>query len=176
MEAGTNRPVHRDGANGDDRVLTVRQLHNIPQAIRALSPTDPDYIDVFTLTTNDASHRSPDQWARAAFEDVAGLKGQFIWRVLLGLRLKRRASPDHVAGWMIADRCDRGIRLEAHSWMLTGHLVVHVDDEQVSLATILRYDRPIAARIWSPLSAVHRRLAPDLLRDAHRVQQPRKRR
>lgn len=156
-------------------MLTVRQQHDIPQAVRALSPTDPDYIDVFTLITHDASHRSPEQWARAAFEDVAGLQGQFIWRVLLGLRLQRRASPDHVAGWRIADRSDRGIRLEAHSWMLTGHLVVQVDDEQVSLATIVRYDRPIAARIWSPLSSVHRRLAPGLLRDAHKVQQPRPR-
>ncbi|MFF8609571.1 hypothetical protein ACF06X_26990 [Streptomyces sp. NPDC015346] len=126
--------------------------------------------------TDDAPHRSPEQWARAAFEDVAGLQGQFVWRILLGLRLKRRASPDHVAGWRIADRCDRGIRLEARSWMMTGNLVIHVEDEKVSLATIVRYDRPIAARVWSPLSAIHRRLAPDLLRDAHRVQQPRQRR
>ncbi|MFD0268789.1 hypothetical protein ACFVGY_19795 [Streptomyces sp. NPDC127106] len=172
MEPGTNRPTDRDEANRTDVELTVRRQHDIPPAIRALGPADPDYIDVFTLLTHDASHRSPEQWARAAFEDVAGLPGQFIWRVLLGLRLQRRAAPDHLAGWKIADRCDRWIRLEAHSWMLTGHLVVQVGDEQVSMATILCYDRPMGARIWSLLSAVHRRLAPGLLRDAHRVQQP----
>ncbi|WP_187363957.1 hypothetical protein [Streptomyces piniterrae] len=133
--------------------------------------TDPDYIDLFTLTTQDASHRSPEQWARAAFDDVAGLRGQLTWRVLLGLRLKGRgSSADHVAGWQIIDRGDRTIVLKAHSWMLTGGLAVRVDDGQVSLATFVRYDRPIATRVWSLLSAVHRRAVPGLLRDAYRIQ------
>jgi hypothetical protein len=155
----------------NDRALTARQRHDIPEAIRSLSTfDDPDYADLFTLTTDDAVLRSPEQWARAAFEDVAGFQGQVIWRVMLGLRLKWRSSPDHVAGWRIADHTDRWIRLEARSWMLTGHLVMHVADQQVSLATFIRYDRPTAARVWSRLSAVHRRVAPDLLRDAHRAQ------
>ena len=160
----------------DDRALTARQQHDIPEAIRSLSPIPgPDYADLFTLTTDDAARRSPEQWARAALEDVAGLQGQVIWRVMLGLRLKWRSSPDHVAGWRIADRSDRWIRLEARSWMLTGHLVMHVADQQVSLATFIRYDRPAAARVWSRLSPIHRRVAPDLLRDAHRVQHPARR-
>lgn len=157
----------------DDSTLTARQQHDIPEAIRSLSPiNDPDYVDLFTLTTDDAARRSPEQWARAAFEDVAGRQGQVIWRVLLGLRLQRRSSPGHVAGWRIGGRGERWIRLEAGSWMLTGNLVLRVDDGQVSLATFIRYDRPAAARVWSRLSAVHRRVAPDLLRDAHRAQQP----
>lgn len=173
MSPGTNRPGRREEATVKASALTVRQQHDIPEAIRALSPiTGPDYVDLFTLTTDDAAHRSPEQWARAALEDVAGLKGQVIWRVLLGLRLQRRSSPGHVAGWRVADRGDRWISLEARSWMLTGNFVLHVDDGQVSLATFVRYDRPTAAKIWLPLSAVHRRLAPDLLRDAHRVQRP----
>ncbi|MEU0085122.1 hypothetical protein [Streptomyces sp. NPDC006274] len=156
-----------------DRTLTARQQHDIPAAIRSLSTfDDPDYADLFALPTDDAAHTSPEQWARTAFEDVAGFQGQVIWRVMLGLRLKRRSSPDHVAGWRIADRTDRWIRLEASSWMLTGHLVMHVADEQVSLATFIRYDRPAAARVWSRLSAIHRKVAPDLLRDAHRIQHP----
>ncbi|MFD7629629.1 hypothetical protein ACFV7Q_26985 [Streptomyces sp. NPDC059851] len=152
-------------------MLIVRQQHSVPESIRALSPiSDPDYIDCFTLSTNDSSPGSPEQRARAAFEEVAGLQGQFIWRVLLGLRLKWRAAASHIAGWEIADRGDGWVRLEAHSWMLTGHLVVLIAGHEVSLATVIRYHQPIAARLWSPLSAVHRRLAPDLLRDAHAVQ------
>ncbi|MFG3258800.1 hypothetical protein [Streptomyces sp. NPDC048172] len=148
----------------------VVQQHEIPATIRALSPlAAPDYIDLFTLTTPEPTDVPPERWARVAFEDVAGLGGQFIWRVLLGLRLarRRRSSPTHIAGWRIAGRGEDWIRVEARSWMLTGHLVVHVDGErrQVSLATFLRYDRPVAARVWTPLSAKHRSVAPALLRD-----------
>ncbi|WP_141810925.1 hypothetical protein [Nocardia bhagyanarayanae] len=153
---------------GRDAELPVFQQHRIPEAILALGTVaDPDYIDLFTLVTGDAGDWSPEQWARAAFGDVASLRAQFIWRVLLGMRLARRRSPDHVAGWRIAARGDNWITLAAPSWMLTGNLVIHIDGEHMSLATIINYDRPIAGRIWTRLSAVHRSLAPGLLRDAH---------
>ncbi|GAA2390443.1 hypothetical protein [Nonomuraea africana] len=156
------------GSVKNESVLPVFQQHDVPEAIRGLSAiADSDYVDVFTLVTSDASARTPEQWARAAFEDAAALQGQFVWRVLLGLRLQRR--PSRVAGWKIADRGGDWIRLEARSWMLTGHLVILVEDEQVSLATAVRYDRPTAARVWTPLSAIHRRLAPSLLRDAYKA-------
>ncbi|WP_344533725.1 hypothetical protein [Streptomyces albiaxialis] len=133
----THEPEHVSGAVGasgasgpsEDSGGTVVQRHEIPERILALSPlTAPDYVDVFTLTTPEPTDIPPERWARAAFEDVAGLGGQFIWRVLLGLRLarRRRSSPTHIAGWRIAGRGDDWIRVEARSWMLTGHLVVHV--------------------------------------------------
>ncbi|MEU7134975.1 DUF2867 domain-containing protein [Streptomyces sp. NPDC046261] len=147
----------------------VHRQHEIPAEIRALvGPEKNGYADVFTLAA-DGTATSPEQWARALFEDVAGLQGQFIWRVLLGLRLRRRPSPQHIAGWRTAERRDGWIRLEAHSWMLTGHLVVRTGDGQVSMATAVRYRRPTAARVWPPLAALHRRLVPGLLRDAHRI-------
>ncbi|GGR89911.1 hypothetical protein GCM10010252_31020 [Streptomyces aureoverticillatus] len=176
MAPRSNRPADHPGPNSDTRELTVRQEPGVPGAIRALGPNDPDYIDVFTLTTPDAARSSSEEWARAAFDDVAALQGQFVWRVLLGLRLERRSAPDHIAGWKIAERGDDSIRLEARSWMLTGHLVMHVEDEQLSMATIVGYDRPLASRIWPPLSAVHRRLAPGLLRDAYEVRRKKSRR
>ena len=52
-------------------------------------------------TTSAAADRSPEQWARAGVEYAVGLAGQFVWRVVLGLRLERRSSPDHVGGWKI---------------------------------------------------------------------------
>jgi hypothetical protein len=47
----------------------------------------------------------------------------------------------------------------------------------VSLATFMQYGRPPVARLWKaclwkPMSAVHRRLAPGLLLEAHRSLQP----
>lgn len=174
VEPGTSRASRGGGSNEDESVLPVRQQRDVPEAILALSTiTNPDYVDLFTLTTSDASDWSSEQWARAAFEDVAGLSGQFIFRVLLGHRLKWRPSWEYVAGWKIADRGDGWLRLEAHSWMLTGHLVVQVDHEEVSLATFVRYHRPTGSRIWSLLSKVHRHVAPGFLRDTHKVLQAR---
>ena len=122
---------------------TVLRQRNVPGAIRSLSTlAKPDYVDLFTVATVAAADRSPEQWARAAIEDAAGLAGQFIWRVVLGLRLEQRPSLDHVGGWKIGDRDDNWVRLEAASW--------------VSVATFIRYDRPMAAVIWPPLSIGHR--------------------
>ncbi|GAA2602219.1 hypothetical protein SMC26_07840 [Actinomadura fulvescens] len=144
---------------------TVVQQHELPAAIRATSPIT-DYADAFTLVASDAGCWTPEQWARALFEDVAALMGQFVWRVLLGLRLRWRRSVTSVAGWRIAERGDGWIRLEARGWMLTGHLVVHIETDRVTLATFIRYDRRIAARVWTTLSRVHRDEASGLLRDA----------
>lgn len=136
----------------------------IPDTIHAVSGMDrPDYIDLFTVTTNGAGDATPEQWVRTALEDVAGRGGQFIWRGILGLRLDSRPSTERVAGWKIADRGKDWIRLEASSWFLTVHLVTRVDDGHLSAGTFIRYDHPIAPLIWVPLSPVHRRLMPGLL-------------
>jgi hypothetical protein len=68
-----------------------------------------------------------------------------------------------VGAWRIADRGEDWIRLEASSWLLTAHLVIRQGDEHLSAGTFIPYDRPIAALIWVPASAVHRRLMPGLL-------------
>ena len=149
---------------------TVFQQPNVPKAIRSLSTLDsPDYVDLFTITTDGAAGRSPEQWARAGVEDAAGLAGQFVWRVLCGLRLRRRPSPDYIGGWKIADRGDNWIRLEAVSWFMTAHIVVQVEVGQLSLATFIRYDQPMAALVWPPLSAGHRLAMPGLLRQTVRA-------
>jgi hypothetical protein len=143
---------------------SVIQQRDIPDVIRALSSMEsPDYIDLFTVTSNRAADASPERWCRTAIEDVAGLGGQFIWRGILGLRLKSRPSTERVGGWKIADRGEDWIRLEASSWFLNAHLVTRLDDGHLSVGTFIRYDRPIAALIWVPASAVHRRLMPGLL-------------
>ncbi len=147
---------------------TVLRRRDVPQSIRSLTPMAPDYVDLFAVTTSGSSGRSAEEWARAGINHAAGLAGQFVWRVLLGLRLAPRHSPDHVGGWKIADRGGNWIRLEAASWFLTAHIVIQVEDDQVSVATFIHYDRPIAALVWPRLSAGHRRAMPGLLRRAER--------
>src|SRR5262245_24542018 len=150
-----------------DRTMpAVRRHRNVPDAIRSKSPLEPDYVDLFTVAAASARRRSAEQWARAGIEEAAGLGGQFVWRMLLHLRLAPRSSPDHVGGWKIAARRDRWVRLEAASWFLTAHLVVCVDADRVSVATFIRYDRRVAALVWPPLSIGHRHAMPGLLRHA----------
>lgn len=100
------------------------------------------------------------------FGDTPDLAERFLWRGLLGLRLSRRASPETVAGWRIAARGTDWIRLEADSWLIAGNLVIHTVGGRLWLGTFIHYRRPLAKAAWTPLSALHRRLAPGLLRDA----------
>ncbi|GAA1461618.1 hypothetical protein NE857_15220 [Nocardiopsis exhalans] len=119
---------------------------------------------MFSLATDLTA--TPEQWARAMLGDSPDLAAKLIWRGFLGLRLSRKASPDTVAGWRIAELGRDWIRLEADSWFLNGNLVVRVAATGVSLGTFLHYRRPLGRVVWTPLSALHRRLAPGLLRDA----------
>jgi hypothetical protein len=155
---------HREGA-GQATIEGAVGTRDVPAAVRALSSLpDADYADMFTLPT--AAGATPEQWARAMFGDVPSFTEQLIWRGLLGLRLSRGRSPDTVAGWRIAERGENWVRLEAASWFLTGNFVVRAADARVSLATFLRYDRSLGRLLWPPLSALHRRLVPGLLRAA----------
>jgi len=157
-------PASHDGA-----VSTVVGLHNVPAAIRAIDTlVHPDYVDLFTASTSTAPDRSPEEWARAVLEETpASRAAPRLWR-LLGLRLGPRPSPDHVQGWRIAARGDDWIRFETASWYMTAHAVVRVAAGTVSLALFLRFDRRIAALIWAPVSVMHRRGVPVMLRQASR--------
>jgi hypothetical protein len=153
-----------------ERGPTVCRQHDIPEGIRALDTlTSPDYVDLFAATTSDAIDTSPEGWARAAFEDAPPVRRFLAFRVLLGLRLAPSHSPDHVAGWRIADRGDGWIRLEARSWFMTAHCVFHVDEGRVSFATFVRYDRWMGALVWPAVSIIHRRAAVLVLRRAVRL-------
>jgi hypothetical protein len=139
--------------------------HNVPASVRGLSSLeDIDYADQFTLATD--VQATPEQWARAMFGDVPSAAERFIWRDLLGVRLRRGRSPATVAGWLIGGRGDDWIRLDAASWFLSGNLLVTTAGGRVSLATFLRYDRRLGRVVWPPLSGVHRRVVPGVLRAA----------
>jgi hypothetical protein len=146
-------------------VDSVVGTQNVPESVRALSSLPGiDYADQFTLSTD--VRATPEQWARAMFGDVPSAAELLIWRGLLGLRLRQGRPPFTVAGWQIGERGEDWIRLEAASWFLTANLVVRADGAGVWLGTFLHYDRRLGHGLWPPLSALHRRLVPGLLRDA----------
>ena len=153
---------------------SVRWHRSVPEAIRSLDTLAcPDYTDIVTARVSETRSMTAEQWVRAMLKGVPRGLLMFVplvQRVALGLRLELRPSPDYVLGWKIADRGDNWLRVEAASWFLTGHVVVHVDDSQLSFASFIRYDRPPAALIWPPISLIHRQVALALVRSAARAQ------
>jgi hypothetical protein len=140
-------------------------VHDIPGSARSLSSLVAiDYGDRFSVAT-DAS-ATAEQWARAMFGNTPSAGEVLIWRVLLGFRLDRRRSPDTVAGWRVGERHDDWVRLETASWFLSANLIVRTAPGRVSLSTFLHYDRRLGRVLWPPLSTVHRRLVPGVLRSA----------
>ncbi|MFD2081649.1 hypothetical protein SAMN05421678_1177 [Actinopolymorpha cephalotaxi] len=137
----------------------------LPATVRTLSSLSRiDYADHFVLPTNAAA--TVEQWARVMFGDTPDVIELFVWRGLLGLRLSRTASADTVAGWQIGEQGDEWIRLEARSWFVAANLVVQATSDSVALGTFLRYDHWPALLVWPPLSVLHRRLVPGVLRKA----------
>lgn len=144
----------------------------VPESIRDLTTLrDPDYWDLFTIGTRGLSIGSAEEWARALVEGAAGLGGQFVYRVLLGLRLAWRSSPEHVGGWKIERRGETWVRVEASSWLLTAQVIVQVDDDRVSVATLIHELRPVAALVWRLVSVGHREALPGLLRQAVKIRE-----
>jgi hypothetical protein len=152
---------------------TVRWRREVPEAIRSLGAlADSDYADIVTATVGETS-TDRDQAVQAVLKNLPRglvLVIPFAQRVFLGLRLKLGPSPDHLLGWKIAERGENWIRIEAASWFLTGHVVMHADEGVLSFASFVRYDRRLAAFVWPPVSLVHRQVAIALVRSAVRAQ------
>jgi hypothetical protein len=174
----TASPQHSDplSPRRDRRAVTstVRWRREVPEAIRSLGAlANADYADIVTATIDETPSGTPEQLIRTALNGVPrGLLFfiPFVQRVLLGFRLKLRPAPDRLLGWKIADRGENWMRIEAASWFLTGHVVMHVDEGQLSFASFIRYDRRLAAFVWPPVSLIHRQVALTLVRSAIRAQ------
>ena len=146
----------------------VIQERDVPEATLALSTmAEPDYVDLFTGSAPGAADQSAEEWARVALEGASPTARFIIWQVLCGLRLDTQPSPTRVAGWNIADSGDDWIRLEAASWFMSCEAVVRVEDDRLSVALLVHYDRG-GAMIWPVLSIGHRRAMPGLLYHAVR--------
>jgi hypothetical protein len=127
------------------------------------------YTDSFEAEDATGASRSPEQWARAVFEGAPRPVRWFLvagFRFGLGLRFGPQGSPEHVLGWAIVERGSDSVTLQAQSWLLTSRLVFQTDGSRVKQSTHVRYDRPITAVIWPPVSIIHRQIVPRLLQHA----------
>jgi hypothetical protein len=157
-------PPRREGAG----VSSIQWRRDVPEAIRSLGAlADANYADIVTATIDRQPDGTPEQWIQAALSGLPrGLLMfiPFVQRAFLGLRLTLRPSPDHLLGCKIAHRDQHWLRIEASSWFLTGHVVMHIEGERISFASFIRYDRPLAALVWPPISLIHRQVALTLMR------------
>lgn len=151
----------------------VRCQRGVPDALRCLDTIEsPDYTDLVTGTVSATSNRTPEQWTRLMLKGLPRgllLAVPLIQRVAPGLRLELRPSPDHLIGWRIAERGDHHVRIEAASWFLTGHVIVHVAEGQLSFATFFATTATRGAR-RPPVSLIYRQVALALVRSAARAQ------
>lgn len=163
-------PQSQTASDRRDAVAGVHWQRGVPDTIRALDTIEhPDYTDLVTGTVSTTPTRTPEQWLRLMLSGVPRgllLAVPLIQRVALGLRLELKPSPDHIIGWKITERGEKHIRIEATSWFLTGHVIVHVDHDQLSFASFVRYDRKPAAIIWPPISLIHRQVVLAVVRSA----------
>ena len=168
----TYPPHSSPGPSREKREAGVRWGREVPEEMRSLGAlAHAAYADIVTATIEQTPSRTPDDLIAAALDGLPRwllFFVPFVQRVFLGLRLKLRPSPDHLLGWKIAERDDNWMRIEAASWFLTGHVVMHFDEGRISFASFVRYDRRLAAYVWPPVSLIHRQVALALVRSAVR--------
>jgi hypothetical protein len=129
-----------------------------------------DYADSFEISVTTGT-RTPEQWARAVFEDAPAAMRLFLtggWRAL-GLRLGPPRSARHVLGWRIAAARPDAAVLEARSAMgITARLVLQAGASSLLFATFVRSDGLAGRVAWSAVAPLHRLIVPRLLAGAAR--------
>lgn len=149
----------------------VRKLDVAPSEVISLSGlAENDYSDAFSASLDaGAVPSAPEEWSRLLLEGPAAPMRWFLrvgWRTALGLKLGPNDSPDHVLGWRIGGRGPGWVRLEQESRLLRAALVTRVEGGRLTQATFVRYRNRFAPLIWAPVSVLHRRIVPHLLRRA----------
>lgn len=127
------------------------------------------YEDTFHVATG--GPRSPEEWARAAFEGAPPPVRLFLlfgWRAVLGLRLGPRPSAEHVLGWRITNSGSETIHLTSRSPLMAAQLVMRVEGPGVTLSTHVSFEGRGGRPVWALVGPIHRRLIPYLLGRAAR--------
>jgi hypothetical protein len=143
--------------------VRARRVQVIEEADR---PAGSTYASAFEVVPAVTDVRSPEQWARAMFEDAPGVMRWGVmmgWRFIMGFRLGPRPSPDYVLGWKIVTSAPEAIALEVQSSLATAYKVVRVDGPRVVVTTFVRYERTVARVVWATITPVHHRTEPFLL-------------
>jgi hypothetical protein len=152
----------------------VRRVEVPPQVAASFARSTANYASAFALTTETAGAATPLQWARAVFEDApTALRWCMVfgWTKVLGLRLTRRRSDDHVLGWSIADSdlVPGSTALIAASRVLRAANTVTVDGPTITWVTLVHYSSAAGRPLWALARPIHHLTIPFLLGRAART-------
>jgi hypothetical protein len=172
MDAGA-RGLDDAGQESGGPMRNVSQLEVRRVAPAAQSPIGDrfDYVDSFEIRLPRPDDRPPEEWVRCGLEEAPR---PLRWTILVAHRFVLRfhlaphSAPGHVLGWRVVTSTPELVHLQASGALMVGDLVGRRDSpEQMELTTYLSFRRPLPAQfIWSAVGAVHRRVAPYLLRRA----------
>ena len=139
-------------------------------SITTLDSGRTDYSDAFEVRTGNPDPRSAEQLARDALEHAPRLVRSVVLvvhRHVLRFALGPMNSVDHVLGWRVRSADADTIELVADGPLMAGLLVGRkTAPTAVRLETFLTFHERSAARIWSLVGPLHRRIAPVLLKRA----------
>jgi hypothetical protein len=140
--------------------------NQLAQQVRRVGVTDPiaatrryDYADAFEVRLPDPDPYSPETWVRAGLEATPGV---VQWLVdLLDLGRAPESSADILSSFRIVKSDPEVIHLEESSPLMHTVLVGRrVAPTRRMFTTVLRYERPVLARlIWAIVGIVHRLMA-----------------
>ena len=149
--------------------MAVREGHRVHQIAADEDGTRHDFACAYEIGIAPGDDRSPEQWARAAWEGAPAPLRWFMlagWRLVLGLRLGPRPSRDHILGWHIVERDAGSVACQLRSGFLSARNTFRKADGMLRWSTFVTYDRPIARVIWPPVSVIHRLIVHVALRRA----------
>ena len=132
----------------------------------------PDFACAYEVDIATGDDRTSERWARNAWEGASAPLRWFMlvgWRLVLGLRLGPRTSPDHILGWQITDRTPNRTVCQLSSPFLRASNTFCQEGGRLVWSTEVIYDRGIARVIWPPVSLLHRPLVRLALQRAARV-------
>jgi hypothetical protein len=152
-------------------------MAQVSRRVRRTSPAtlfdtaahDADFACAYEIEVAPDDGRSSEQWARAAWEGSPAMLRWFMlagWRVVLGLRLGPRPSPDHILGWRIVHQDADETVCHLRSGFLDAYNTFRRIDDRLVWSTFVTYERPVARVVWPPTSLVHRALVRVALRRA----------
>lgn len=118
-----------------------------------------DFACAYEIDVVPNDGRSSEEWAREAWEGAPVVLRWFMlagWRVVLGLRLGPRPSPEHILGWRIVHQPADETVCHLRSGFLDAYNSFRRIDDRLAWSTFVTYERPVARVLWPPTSLVHR--------------------
>lgn len=151
--------------------MSVQRVAVAEKTRAANTLANPDYASAFHAPFPAAGldHRSPEQWARAVFEEAPPPVRWFLlfgWRIILGLRLGPLHSPDHILGWQIASTATDSLTLELDSRLISAHNILEIDPTGLRWTTFVHYRSRPARLVWATVLPFHNVAIPFTLKRA----------